>query len=257
MTPSSTKLPITAIVLTNRSDSRLTQCLNSLTWAQEIVIIDDATGTDWSTWETGFGLDVVRLEQPLTDFAQARNDALVQASQPWVFFIDSDEVVTKESVSEIQRVIETDADGVLVNRSDIFYGQKLKWGEVRNFKLLRLGKKSQFRFERPIHEVGVVNGKVVSSSIEIEHFSHLNVSDFMKSVANHAQREAEYRRQLGQDFSLFELIVYPLVKTFQNLVLRLGVLDGWRGIIYVAMMSLHSLLVRVYLYEATVAQPKN
>src|SRR5687768_4608513 len=111
------KLPISVIVLTNRADERLRKCLSSVQWASEVLVIDDATGTDWSGWEAKFGCRVRKQDQPLTNFAQARNQAIQKATQPWVFFIDSDEVVTPASVSEIERVIHTEVDGVEVARS--------------------------------------------------------------------------------------------------------------------------------------------
>jgi hypothetical protein len=212
-------------------------------------VVDDYTETKWSKWHEEFEFKLIKLDTPLSDFAQIRNQAIAQATQPWVFLVDSDEVVTSESVTEIKRVLESNADGVRVKRSDAFYGQTLNWGEVKNVRVTRLGKKNKLRFVRPIHEVGVVEGQVVEAEIELKHYSHRSIAEFLQSVTSHAQREARFRQANGQNFSLFQLLIYPVAKIGYNLLFKLGILDGWRGVVYAVMMSLHSLLVRVFMYE--------
>ncbi len=242
-------LPITAIILTNRADQRLERCLASVSWAKQIVIVDDQTGTEWSSWKKKWPLKVEVLPAKLKDFAEARNFALTLADQEWVLFVDSDEVVTPASLPEIEKALASDVDGVLIKRTDIFHGRHLHWGEVRNVKLLRLGKKSVFKFERPVHEIGVIKGKVIDSEIEFLHFSHLSISDFLSSVTAHSQREAVFRVAQGQSFSWWQMMVFPVGKALYNLVINRAFLDGWAGIVYVVMMSLHSLMVRVFVYE--------
>ena len=70
-------------------------------------------------------LKIISLKEPLTDFAKARNKGIQEATQEWVFLIDSDEVVTPESVAELEAVLTTNVEGLMIKRTDVFYVKKV------------------------------------------------------------------------------------------------------------------------------------
>lgn len=226
---STTKTQLSVIILSRPDDPQLEKAQRSVEFADQVLIIENSS---------------------ITDFAQVRNQALSQVKHQWVLFVDSDEVLASSSIPMINNIIEKNqADGIWVKRSDVFYGQILKFGEAGQMKLLRLAKKNVMSWRRPVHEVAQVRGRVESSQIQLYHQAHHTVDDFIQRVTYYAQLEAQYRLQQGTDFSLLELVVWPWVKFFYNYVLRLGFLDGWPGLIYALMMSVHSLAVRVFIYE--------
>lgn len=230
MNKSSQKVPLSVIIISDRDDERMRQAVESAQFADEVIVIT--------------------TQKPIQDFAAERNKALERAKNEWVFFLDSDEVITSESVSSIkQLVMRPQLAGVWVRRRDVFLGRTLRWGEVRDVKLLRLAKKSRLSYQRPVHEVAAVEGPTVVSRITLQHFSHQSCQEFLTTVAKYARQEALYRYENGQRFSWMQLVLFPLAKWWQNAVFRLGFLDGWRGMTYVTCMTVHSLLVRMYLYE--------
>ena len=228
------KLPISVIVLSKQQSTELDKCLSSAEFSQEVI---------------------VEIDPNITDFSQARNKALQKATQPWVFFLDSDEIISQESISNIRKIIEEDAiDGVLVRRRDIFLGKELHWGEVGSVWILRMFKRKKGKFVRPVHEYATVKGIVKKENILLLHRAHPSTSQFLKDISSYAQIEARLRHQQahGQNQKLrilFEMMFYPIGKFLLNFILKLGILDGWRGFIYAFFMSFHSLLVRVYVYE--------
>ena len=225
----STTVEISIIILFKEKDELFQQALESAKFAQEIITLK---------------------KERIDDFSKVRNQALKKATQKWVFFLDSDEVITPESVAEIKQIIENDlVDGVMVKRKDIFYGQTIKHGEVGGMKLLRMGKRDKMSWERPVHEVARINGSVKNSKIEIIHYAHNSLSEFLSSVANYAEIEANYRNKDSYSPGLFKLITFPIIKFVVNYVLKRGFLDGWRGLSYALVMSLHSFGVRVFQYE--------
>ena len=188
----------------------------------------------------------------ITDFAAERNELLKSAKYEWVFFLDSDEKITAKSWLEIKKIIEENKyDLVSVKREDYFHGQKISHGEAGQMRLIRMGKKDKIAWERPVHEK-VTESKslqVLKSQIILQHYAHKNIESFLEKIAKYARLEAEFRYQHKIKFSLFELLFFPVGKFIVNYFWRLGFLDGFRGIIYAGLMSLHSFLVRVYLYE--------
>lgn len=225
----STTVDISIIILFRQKDERFQQALRSAQFAQEIVTLQN---------------------DQIDDFSQIRNQALKKATRKWVFFLDSDEAIAPKSVTEIKQIIEDDVvDGVMVERKDIFYGRTIKHGEAGQMKLLRMGKRNRMSWERPVHEVAGINGLVKNSKIEIIHYAHNSLSEFLSSVINYADIEASYRNKNNYNPNLFELIIFPITKFIVNYVLKKGFLDGWRGFVYALMMSLHSFSVRIFQYE--------
>jgi hypothetical protein len=139
----SNKLPLSIIVILNKQVENhvLPLVLESLDRAEQVIAFD--TGID-----------------PVTDFAKVRNDALKKAHHEYVLFVDSDEVLTKKSWQEIEKIVgEGTADLVSILRSDIFHGRELKGGEAANQRLVRMGKKNKIKFVRPVHEIVEVDSQ--------------------------------------------------------------------------------------------------
>ena len=112
-------------------------------------------------------------------------------------------------------------------------------------------RKEASQFVRPVHEVAQIKGKVISSHISLLHFAHQTIAEFFQDITHYAKIEAEYQRD--SRLSSFKLglktLIYPTLKFCQNFFCKLGFLDGWRGLVYAILMSMHSLMVRVFSYE--------
>lgn len=250
------KLPLTIIILTNRSDARFMAALKSAQVANEVLIIDNGTQADWATIRAQYSCIVLERHSEVTDFAQARTDALRHATNEWVFFLDSDEVLTARSIPQLAHIItENSYDGAVVYRSDIFHGHTLEYGEAGNQPIVRIAKKSKLIISGQVHEVLQVNGKIYSSSIQLLHYSHKSISDFIQKITVYAQLAAE-KRKLTLPQLLIELIIFPPAKFIYNFILQGGSQDGWHGLVYASCMSLHSLLVRIYTYEKSFTPPR-
>lgn len=247
------KLPITIIILIHRVDERLEKAINSVSFAEQIMLVDQGGKTNTTDLEKKFQFDKVVLpEQPSDNFnfAELRNQSLNYAKYECVFFLDSDEVVTKNSYPEIVNLLQDQSfNAAFIKRRDIFYGKELNWGEVRQQSLLRIGRKKSLKFLRPVHEVGSEINGVIHSNITVLHYSHNSISDFIDKVAFYAKIDAHHRQKFHQNFELWELVLLPVAKFIYNYLILLGLLDGWRGFVYAAVMSLHSLFVRVYVYQ--------
>lgn len=245
-------IPLTIIILTHRNDERFKQALASAQPAAEVLVADYDSHNAWPTLAKEFQFKKINHSGPITNFSEERNSVMSQASHDWVLFLDSDEVITTASWPVIKKIIEQDKlAGVLVKRQDMFYAKPLRFGETGNTWILRLVKTSQTKFIRPVHEIAQVTGKTKKANIVLKHFAHLTIAEFLADIVRYANIEAEYQ----QDYLLSELkldiktVAYPKLKFFHNYLLKLGFLDGWQGLVYATLMSLHSVMVRVFSYE--------
>lgn len=249
-------LPITIIMLVNRNDDNLRKALRSVSFADEIIIIDNKSGVAWREFDE-LPLVIKSIPEPLLDFSVVRNNAISLAKHDWIFFVDSDEEVVHPVVPQLAAILANQtAKGAVVYRSDVFYGRKLLYGEAGHQPLVRIGKKPNFKFTGKIHEVAVIEGELLYPRIELIHHAHPSINEFVNDVSQYAQIVAKTKTSNFIQ-NLAEMILFPPIKLLYALIIQGGIMDGWRGLVYASCMSLHSLLVRIYRYEDMATTKKN
>ena len=92
---------ISAVVLTKNEEKNISDCLKSLTWCEEAIVIDDNSNDKTTTIAEYLGAKVVR--HTMIDFASQRNFGLSQAKGEWVLFVDADERASEELKCEIKQ----------------------------------------------------------------------------------------------------------------------------------------------------------
>ena len=152
---------ISSVVLTHNAEATIAKTLGSLTWCEEILIIDD--GSTDNTLSITRKLTSKIFKHPLdNDFAAQRNFGLSKAKNEWVLFIDSDEIVSPALAKEIREIAaprqlagtrNDNTVGYFIKRRDIMWGRELRHGEQGRMKLLRLAKRDTGKWIRPVHEV--------------------------------------------------------------------------------------------------------
>jgi glycosyltransferase involved in cell wall biosynthesis len=246
----STHTNLSIIILSHRADQRLEQSLQSSQFANEILIIDNNSGADWPALQQSYHFTVIPYSQPISDWSAVRNQALANAQHEWVFFLDSDEVIHPQSIPIIHELVQSPTYvGALINRTDVFHGKHLQYGEAGSMPLVRMGKKQHLHFERPVHEEAKVNGAMATDPITVYHHAHQSLNEFFQKITDYAHREAVHRPSQANYLLLPLMILLPIGKFIFNYFFKLGILDGWAGLSYAFMMSLHSFFVRVYQYE--------
>lgn len=248
------KLPFSIIIITDQSDDRFIQALESAQFVDEILIFDDASGNNWKKLSSLYSFKVKPIKDGIKDFSQIRNQAIEQAKHDWVFFLDSDEIITKKSQQFFAEIFNKKPflNAAAVRRIDYFLGKKMNWGEVKNVWITRLLKKNKVKFERPVHEKANLPGLIYQSKIILNHYSHNSINEFIKDISNYAQMEADYRirqQKISKLSVIWQMLTYPTSKFIVNYFLKLGFLDGMHGLIYALMMSIHSMSVRIFIYE--------
>lgn len=235
-------IKITASVITKDADSTIERCLNSLQWADEIVVVDDYSLDKTADLAKKFDAKVYKHKLN-SDFAAQRNFALAKCSNEWVLFVDADEEVTPELKGEIQRTVQNDSvDGYFVSRQNIFNGKKLKGGEWGRVKLLRLGRKSKGEWKRSVHEYWDIKGETATLHYPLLHYSPSTLAGFVKSLNNYSSIHAKENQLSGKTPNIYKIIFYPAAKFMKNFVWEGGYKDGVEGFLMAVFMSFHSFL---------------
>lgn len=142
---------LTIIVLTKNSEKTIKKCIESCLFADEIIVVDDnSKDKTVKIVKSINATKIIIVKRSLdADFASQRNFALKKAKNKWVFFVDSDEMITTVLAKEICKIIKRkDAlNGYYLKRKDYMWGKALMHGESGNINLLRLGKKKDWCLE--------------------------------------------------------------------------------------------------------------
>ncbi len=240
---------LSIVILTNRSDARFEAALKSAQFTDNVFIVDNTSNNNWADLAKKYSFKMLSHTEKISDFSQVRNKALASIQTPWVLFLDSDEVLSADASNEIKTIIEQNFyDAVSIRRIDYFLDKPLQYGETGNLWLTRLFKTNKGKFARAVHEVVEYDGKLGTANFTISHFSHTSVKEFLEKVTKYSYIESK-NRTYTQTENTIQMCVFPVAKFVLNYVIKLGFLDGYRGLVYAVMMSLHSFFVRVFYYE--------
>jgi hypothetical protein len=248
---------LTIVIMTHRFDERCQAAVESASLAHLIHLhhpanIDSTAAKQIQSWKDTFPQleSFADVPEKVISFSQLRNQYLKLVETEWVLFLDSDEVLSPEFANSLTDHLQQRWDGYYLRRRDFFWGKAIEWGEAGESYVLRLARTKKLRFFRNVHETAQVAGLTHYLDEGLLHQPHQNLSEFFQKIHTYAQLEAELRQTTKKNFSWIQW-VYPFGKFGYTYVFKLGFLDGWPGLIYSWMMSLHSLLVRIYWYEKT------
>ena len=153
--------PVTVIVPTFNVEGILDVCLKSVTWADEILVVDSLS--------TDRTLDIARrytnriIQREYINSASQKNWAIPQATHQWVMVLDSDEQVTPELRDEILLLLAKGPshDGYVLRRVNHFLGRRIRFGGWGRDRVLRLWNRTKGRYqEKEVHAEVEVNGSV-------------------------------------------------------------------------------------------------
>lgn len=241
---------ISAVILTKNEEKNIVDCIESLSFCHEILVIDDHS-TD-RTVDVAKKAGGLVFEHALeNDFAQQRNFGLEKAKGDWVLFVDADERVSKDLKNEIIYKTEKDngVNGFYIKRRDFFHGKELLHGETAHVQLLRLGKKEQGVWKGTVHETWEIKGNAGVLDSQLFHYPHPTINEFLKEINFYTDLRALELFKKDVKVSWYDMIIYPKAKFVQNYILRAGFRDGVAGLIMALMMSFHSFLVRGKLWQ--------
>jgi len=241
---------ISAIILTKNEEKNIGECLNSISWCDEKIVIDDHSQDKTVEIAKKKGAKVYsRLMN--NDFSEQRNYGLEKAKGDWIFFIDADERVSSALWYEIMQHTSESIDdyvGFYIKRQDTMWGKVLKHGETGNIVLLRLARKGAGKWVGRVHEKWNVSGKTILLRNQLDHFPHSTVAEFLREINFYTDIRAEELFKKKTKVNWVSILAYPKGKFILNYFLKAGFRDGLPGFVFAMLMSFHSFLVRSKLW---------
>ncbi|QOW19715.1 glycosyltransferase family 2 protein [Lysobacter ciconiae] len=226
---------ISACIITFNEAARIGDCLASLAFCDEIVVVDSQS-TDATVRIAGsFGARV--LQRPFTGFRSQKAFAVEQARHDWVLCVDADERVGDALRGSILAARDGGFDGAAgyrFARLDNYFGRFLRHGNAYPDRILRLfdRRRGGWRGKREIHEAASVDGPVLTLAGDLIHYPYRSLEQQLAKTQRYARMMAEHEFARGKRASLAKLVLSPAWRFWRGYLLRAGFLDGWHGLVY-------------------------
>jgi glycosyltransferase involved in cell wall biosynthesis len=242
---------LTVTIVAWNEEERLRACLESVAWADEIVVVD-AESTDKTAALAREFTDRVWV-RPWPGFAVQKNFALAQATGEVVLSLDADERVTPELAGRIRAILADPhaADGYSIPRKNIFWGTWVRHGGLYPDYQLRLFRRGAGRFvEDAVHESVTVDGRVETLAEPMLHQSYRDLEDFVRRSNRYSTLAAEDWLRRDRRVSLAGLVMKPLGRFLSMYIVKRGFLDGWRGLVLAVLYAEYVFLRMAKAWEA-------
>ncbi len=222
---------ISATIITKNEEKNIEDCLKSLSWADEIVVLD--CGSDDRTVEIAKKYtDRVEIEAWRGQGDQ-KNRAVELAQGPWIFSIDADERATPELAQEIQNVVANgDCCAYAMRRKNFYKGHWIRHGGWWPDWVKRVFKKGHAEFSTDIiHDSLQVSSTLGRLSNPVLHYSYTSPEDFLNRAYWYAYHQGREMHRQGRKASAWTAISHAVFAMLQTYFLRLGFMDGAVGVI--------------------------
>jgi glycosyltransferase involved in cell wall biosynthesis len=246
---SQTTQKLTAIVTCFNEEAMIGDCLASLRFADEIIVVDSFS-TD-RTMEIARPLASRLVQHEYVNPARQKNWIIPQATHEWVLILDADERVSPELRDEIRRILEKpEFDGYWIRRRNFFWGREIRHGAWKTDKVLRLFQRDKGRYQdKEVHEEIEMAAPIGWCEERLVHYSYRSLDDYLRKVTRYSTWGANDARRRGRRASAWRIFGHSFGHFLKSYLLKQGFRDGVPGLVIAFMEAYHGFFKYAKLFE--------
>jgi len=237
---------LSVLIITLNEEKHLKKLLSDLDFADEIVIVDSFSTDGTQTIAKSFP-KVKFIQNKFKNFSAQRNFAISKAQNDWILFLDADEVLTPELKQEIIETLQNNKtySAYFFERIFMFENSILKYSGNQTDKIIRLFDKKSARYDEKklVHEKLIVNGEIGFLKNKLIHYSYSSYQDYRDKIIFYGKFKAQEKFLKNKKTTVFHQLFHPAYNFFYNYFIRLGFLDGKKGII-ICYLNAYSIVIR-------------
>jgi glycosyltransferase involved in cell wall biosynthesis len=237
---------ISVLIITLNEEANMQALLVDLDFADEIIVVDSFSSDKTEAICKSFQ-NVTFIQNKFENYSSQRNFAISQAKNDWILFLDADERLTPALKKEIIATIKTNKtfSAFLFCRTFMFEDKVLHFSGNQTDKIFRLFNKNQAEYtkDRLVHEKLKVNGKIGVLKNKLIHYSYSNFQAYKAKTIRYGKFKAQEKFIKEQKPSILLHLLHPAYNFLFNYSIRLGFLDGKRGLI-ICYLNANSIYVR-------------
>lgn len=231
---------LSVIIPTFNETHNIQAVLESVSWADEIMVVDSFSSDDTVQIAKGFTDFVVQRQY--TGPADQKNWAIPQVKHEWILLLDADERVTPALKAEIQDWLHKDRipyDAFWIGRQNYFMGKKIRYSGWQGDAVVRFFRRDVCRYnDKQVHEEIITEGIRVSKlKAKMEHFTFKDSDHFLEKMHRYADWSAQDHLAKTPKVTYFHLFFKPLFRFLKHFIFQKGVLDGKVGLIISVIMA--------------------
>jgi glycosyltransferase involved in cell wall biosynthesis len=224
------KIPLSVAIITKDEEKQLSDCLKSISFADDIVLVDSGSTDRTVEIAKKFGCRV--FIEDWKGYGPQKNSAIEKSRHTWVLFLDADERVPDETQETIREVLERPAaDAYSFRRKNYLHGKWIKHSGNWPDRNIRLVNKTKGIFQSVIHEKWITNGRVQHLNAHIEHYAFSNYFDMLKKLNEYSTVIARELFTSGRRANLLSPFYHGIGMFFKIYVLERGFSDGFDGLV--------------------------
>jgi glycosyltransferase involved in cell wall biosynthesis len=231
---------LSVTVITRDEQANLARALESVRWADEIVVVDCGSTDDTVGIAKRFDARVIIRDWP--GYVEQKNHAADAAAHDWILSLDADERVSDALAEEIRAVLRAapSAAGFRIPRVSHYLGRWIRTTSWYPDYQLRLYDRRRARWHgRHVHEGVRVEGDAGVLTGELEHYSYRDISHHLEKMSHYAGLAARGLHEQGRTATVGELALAPALTFINDYVLRRGFTDGRVGFIVSALNAFY------------------
>ena len=251
---------ISAVVLTKNEEDKIGDCLKSLSWTDEILVVD--TGSSDKTLEIARKHKAKVYSVDGGSFNYWRNEGLRFSKGDWILYLDADERITPLLRKEIESIINAKKEGkytaYAIPRKNIILGREMKHGGWWPDYVKRLFKRKHLeKWEGKVHEEPVFEGKIGHLENSMVHIKETDISDMVAKTNRYSEIEAELLFKANHPkMSWWRFLRIMLGELWYRLIIQRGFLDGAEGVIFSFYQSWSKFVTYAKLWELQIDKTK-
>lgn len=224
---------LTAIVPTRNEAHNIDGALQSLAFADEIMVVDSYS-TDATVEKARKYTDFI-IQRKFDYHASQKNWAIPQATHEWILLLDADERITPALQVEIQTILANPGDDVAywIYRDNEFMGRHLKHSGIQGDKCIRLFRKSLCRYDdKLVHEEIVAQGRVGSLKNRMFHNTYTTLDEYYSKINRYATLQSIDYSSKKRRISFYHLWIKPNIRFIKHYFICGGFMDGFPGYVF-------------------------
>jgi glycosyltransferase involved in cell wall biosynthesis len=225
---------LSAVMIAKNAEATIEKALKSVRFCDEIIVVVDSSSTDTTESIARRLANHVEVRD-WEGFGPAKRAVVSLAKGRWIFSIDADEEVTHDLASSICDTLVSDTPSSVayrIKRRTRFLGRWMLHGDWGRDRVVRLFQKEKAQFtDDPVHEsVSAPDTKPILHGWLL-HEGDQDISSYLIRLDRYTTLAAELLHSSGRRSGYLSIIVRPLFKFLQVYFIRLGLLDGWQGLV--------------------------
>jgi len=224
------KVPLSVAVITKNEEGNLPDCLRSVSFADDIVIVDSGSSDRTVQIAKEFGCRI--FVEDWKGYGPQKNSAIEKCAHEWVLLLDADERVAEATREIIKKTIrEPTADAYSLRRKNFLHGRWLKHSGYWPDRQIRLVNKNRGQFQGIIHEKWVTKGHLIDLDAHIEHYAFAHYSDMLKTLNDYSSVIAEDLYNSGKRAHVLSPVYHGIGMFLKIYFVEKGFLDGMDGLV--------------------------